>query len=398
MMALTRGRAPGGASDTGVNGVNASASRDGEGSTPWRRALALTLLLRFAYSALAAIVALIQPVNWRLVHSNAFTESLRPPDHSLRYMLLGVWERFDTLWYLHIATHGYDRPDAVVFFPLYPSLVKIMTLLVPPMAAALLISTIAAFFLFWGLQELLLEEGPPNPVNRSVFLCAVWPASFIFFAGYPESLLLALIVWSLCMARRDHWLAAAALGLAAALTKAAGVVVVVPLLIMALRHRKIKALPILLVPLGLAGFLGYLHWTGQGALASSYGQYWRTSMAVPWTTLWASVYALAHTPDPILVLNLMFLFLVCVLATQSRLRIEYLLYSAAAIVIFLCKETTPPLQSIVRYLLIVFPAFVGCANLLQRPYLQPRFGMVCTALFVVNLGLLWLFLGWSLVL
>ena len=370
----------------------------GQGWRPWQRALALALFLRLIYSFSAAIVALIQPVNWRLAHSNAFTENLRPPDHSLHYLLFGVWERFDALWYLHIAAHGYDRPDAVVFFPLYPSLVKIMTLLVPPMVAALLISTLAAFLLFWGLQELLLEECPPNVANQSVFLCAVWPASFVFFAGYPESLLFASIVWSLCMARRERWLAAAALGLAAALTKAVGVAVVVPLLIMALQGRKIKALPILLVPLGLAGFLEYLHLTGHGALASSYGQYWRTTMALPWTTLWAGIHTMARTPDPVLALNLISLLLISGLATRSRLRIEYLLYSAAAIVFFLSKNTTPPLQSMMRYLLIVFPAFVGCAHLLQRPQLQPRFVMVCVALLLVNLGLLWLFLGWSLVL
>jgi hypothetical protein len=402
MMADSSGQAPGGATNARLNGVSPGASKDSQGSSPWQRALTLTLVLRLTYSACAAIIALIQPVNGRLVHSNAFTESLRPPDHSLSYLLLGVWERFDTLWYLHIAAHGYDRPDAVVFFPLYPNLVKIMTLLFPPMAAALLTSTLAAFFLFWGLQELLLSEAPPKLVHQSVLLCAAWPASFIFFAGYPESLLFALIVWSLCMARRDRWLAAAALGLVAALTKAVGVVVVVPLLIMALRHNlrhtRIRALPLFLVPLGPAGFLGYLQWTGHGALASSYGQYWRTSMAMPWTTLWASVDAMARRPDPILGLNLICLLLISGLVAWSRLRIEYLLYCAAAIVVFLCKETTPPLQSMMRYLLIVFPAFVGCAYLLQRPTLQSRFEMVCAALFVVNLGLLWLFLGWSLVL
>jgi hypothetical protein len=369
---------------------------------PWRRALVITLLLRAAYSVLAAVFALIQPVNWRLVQSNALTENLRPPEPSLRYLLFGVWERFDTLWYLHIAAHGYDRADAVVFFPLYPSLVRIVSLLMPPMAAALLISTVAAFFLFWGLQELLLGDDPrdlvnPDFVNQCVFLCAAWPASFIFFAGYSESLLLALIAWSLGMARRDRWWAAAVLGLAAALTKAAGVVVAVPLLVMAVRHRNIRALPVLMVPLGLVGFLGYLHWSGHGGLSPAYGQYWRTSVALPWTTLLTSVRDLIHMPNPILVLNLTFLVAVCVLAALSRMRVEYLLYSAAAIVVFLCKETTPPLQSMMRYLLIIFPAFVGFARLLQGPHLQPRFGMVCACLFVVNVGLLRLFLGWSLV-
>jgi Gpi18-like mannosyltransferase len=381
-----------------MNRVRSSASTEDIRRPSWQRALVLTLFLRLAYSVFAAVVALIQPVNWRLVHSNALTENLPQPDHSLRYLAFGVWERFDTLWYLHIAAHGYDRPDAVVFYPLYPGLVKIVSLLIPPMAAALLISTAAAFFLFWGLQELLLGDQPQNLADQSVFLCAAWPASFIFFAGYPESLLLALIVWSLCMGRRDCWLAAAALGLAAALTKAVGVVVVVPLIITTIRHRKATALPVLLVPLGSAGFLGYLHWTGHVAPASAYAQYWRTTPAPPWTTLWVSVHTLAHTHDSILMLNLIFLISVCALAALSRLRIEYLLYSAAAVILLLCKETTPPLQSMVRYLLIIFPAFAGLARWLEGPGVRSRFGIVGGSLFAINIGLLWLFLGWFLVL
>jgi len=153
-----------------------------------KRALMLALLLRLIYSVFAAVAAVTQTVNWRLVQSNGLTENLPPPDHSWRYLLLGVWNRFDTLWYLHVAAHGYDRPDAVVFFPLYPSLIKVVSLLVPPVAAALLISTLAAFFLFWGLQELLMGDHSPGFAAQSVWLCGCWPAGFVFFAGYPESL------------------------------------------------------------------------------------------------------------------------------------------------------------------------------------------------------------------
>jgi hypothetical protein len=382
-----------------VNEVPPLASTEGRGRPAWRLALVLTLLLRLTYSLLAAVFSLVQSVNWRLVHSNAFTENLPPPDRSLRYLLFGVWERFDTLWYIHIAAYGYDRPDAAVFFPLYPGLIRILSPLIPPMAAALLISTVAAFFLFWGLQELLLADQPQRLVDQSVLICAVWPASFIFFAGYPESLLFALIVWSLSMARTERWLAAAVLGLAAALTKAVGLVVVVPLLIMAIRqNQKIKALPVLVVPLGSAGFLLYLHWTVHATLASAYEQYWRTSTVPPWTVLGVSIHTLIHTPNPILILNFLFLVCVCVLTALSRLRIECLLYAAAALLVLLCKETAPPLQSMTRYLLIIFPAFVGLARLFQGPPLRSRFGMVGSVLFIINIGLLWLFLGWSLVL
>lgn len=366
-------------------------------SRPWQRALMLALLLRLIYSVFAAVAAVTQTVNWRLVQSNGLTENLPPPDHSWRYLLLGVWNRFDTLWYLHVAAHGYDRPDAVVFFPLYPSLIKVVSLLVPPVAAALLISTLAAFFLFWGLQELLMGDHSPGFAAQSVWLCGCWPAGFVFFAGYPESLLGALIIWSLWMAGRDRWLTAAGLGLAAALSKAVGVVVVVPLLMMAFRTRKTRSLAVALIPAGAAGFLGYLHWTGHGGLTTAYAQYWRTVTAPPWTTLGMSLRELVRAPNAILVLNLMAVILVCALAAVSRLKIEYLIFSAAAVIVLLCKETVPPLQSMMRYQLMIFPAFAGMAGLLQRRHLQARLGMVCASFLIINLGLLWLFVGWSLV-
>jgi hypothetical protein len=384
--------------ETGTHGTG---NLGGGASGPRRsskRSLVLVLWLRLYYTVFAAVIAFLQPVNWRLVHSNALTENLPPPTPTMHYLVFDVWERFDTLWYLHISAQGYDRPDASVFFPLYPILVRAASWLLSPMGAALGISTLAAFFLFWGLDELLLMDLPPRSVDQSVFLCAVWPASFIFFAAYPESLLLAFIVWSLIMARKERWLAAALLGFAASLTKAAGVVVLVPLLGMALRRPRKTALLLGFVPLGSALFLGWLHWTGHIRLSSAYATYWRTLTAPPWITLGSSFESLVRHPSPILVLNLVFLFAICFLVARSGLRIEYFLYSAAVMVLFLCKETTPPLQSMTRYLLIVFPAFVGAVRLLEKTRLQPRFGIICMALFIVNCGLMWLFLGWSLVL
>ena len=120
-------------------------------------------------------------------------------------------------------------------------------------------------------------------------------------------------------------------------------------------------------------------------------------MASPWSTFWAGVSTLVHAPNAILMMNLFFLMLVCALAALSRARMEYLLYAAVALGMALCKETTPPLQSMMRYVLIVFPAFAGLARWFDGPRGSSRFRLVCAVLFAVNLGLLWLFTGWSLV-
>jgi hypothetical protein len=373
-------------------------SRHRREASTWRPALFLTLIFRVVYSVLAATFGLYLPVDWQLIHSNALTENLLPPDHSAHYLLLTIWERFDTLWYLHVARYGYDRPDAVVFYPLYPYLIRIASLLVPPAAAALLISTLAAFFVFWGLQNLLLDDVSPDLVKRTLILCVVWPASFIFFAAYPESLLLALILWSLYLARKDRWIAAAMLAIAAEMTKAVGAIVMLPLLIMAARRRTARAWPLLLTPLGALAFPLWVRWSRHDTVSSAYQHYWHTTNAAPWTTLGLAAQSLMHRHDAILILNLTFLIAFCVFVGLSRARLEYKLYAVAAIVLFLCKQTTPPLQSMMRYLIIVFPAFVGVAQLLESPRWQPRFWLVSTGLFIINAAWMWLFLGWSLIL
>ncbi|MFQ6000467.1 MAG: hypothetical protein ACE5LG_02225, partial [Anaerolineae bacterium] len=64
-------------------------------------------------------------------------------------LAFGVWQRFDTLWYLKIATHGYSPALGDIHFPpLYPVLIRAVGtfLLGNYLLAALLISN-AAYFL-----------------------------------------------------------------------------------------------------------------------------------------------------------------------------------------------------------------------------------------------------------
>lgn len=368
------------------------------GLSNYRMALLLTLSLRIAYSVLGALFGLFLPVNWSLIYSNALTETLPPPNHGAHYLLLGIWERFDTLWYLHIARYGYDRPDAIVFYPLYPYLIRILSWLLQPLAASLLISTVATFLLLWGFQSLLRIDLDPDVVRRSFILYAAWPSSFIFFAGYPESLLLAFMLWSLYFARKQSWAAAVALAVAAEMTKAVGMIMTVPLFIMAVRRRTASAWSVLLTPLGALAFPAWVRWSGHGTISSAYEHSWRTKTAAPWTTLGVAAEHLLHQPDALLILNLLSLIVICALIALSRTKVEYKVFALAAILLVLCKETDPPLQSMMRYVLVVFPAFIGAAQLLETPRWKPRFWPVCAGLLTINLALMWLFLGWSLVL
>ena len=122
----------------------------------WQIALVFTAVLRAFYTATAAaFIPFLHPAT-SLIRSNELTENL-PSPHGLHYALLGIWDRFDTLWYLRIAEHGYDRPMAVIFYPLYPATIRFASTLMPATAGALVVSTLAAFFFFWGLLRLAGE-------------------------------------------------------------------------------------------------------------------------------------------------------------------------------------------------------------------------------------------------
>src|SRR5713101_2855213 len=188
-----------------------------------RLALFMVVLQRVGYAILAAFVVPKLKLDPFLIYPNSLTENVMPRADHLRYVLLGVWERFDTLWYIEISRHGYAMPAAVVFYPLYPILIKLFTpIFRTPLAAAVAVCTLSTFFLYWGLKKLLDLDIQPHQATRAVLVLALWPGSFIFFAAYPDSLVSALVIWSIYFARLDRWPQAALLGFLGGFAKAIG--------------------------------------------------------------------------------------------------------------------------------------------------------------------------------
>ena len=364
----------------------------------WQIAMAVTVALRALYTAMAAAFLPFLHPDPAAIHSNALTENL-PPPQGLHYALLGIWERFDTLWFLRIAERGYDLPAGVVFYPLYPWLIRGLSGLADPMAAALLISTVAAFFYFWGLLRLARSEFPNTRPLRTVVLAAVWPASFIFFAGYAEALTVALIVWSVVRARDERWVSASACAFAAGLARSVGTLAVVPLAIMAWRASRRERWPIALAPLGTLGYWFWLRETGRPGMSAAYPTYWHIEVASPWMTLWQAIRSLTDHPDSLAALSLvaLLLFFVAGVVARRRMRMEDRCFSAAVIAHLLLRMCWPPLLGTLRYLLPMYPAYLTMGKWTEKMK-RTLFAFLCVALFAFNLAWLWAFLSWSLVL
>jgi hypothetical protein len=361
----------------------------------WQIALEATAVLRAFYSAMAAGFAPFLHPDAGLIQSNALTENL-PAPHGLHYGLIGIWDRFDTLWFLHIAQYGYDRPRAVTFYPLYPLAIRVLSWALSPIVAALLISTVATFFFFWGLLRLAESELPGAGKIYVLLLVSVWPTSFVLFAGYAESLTLALIVWAVIFARDGRWGFAAIFGVIAGLARPSGVLVSIPLFVLALRSRQEKSLPVILAPLGALGYWGWLRWSGHMSVVDAYRLRQGATLAPPWAGLWEVLRLIVSHGDAVLAIELGAVVLFAVLTLHRGVRIEDKLFGLAVILQML-MYTGRPLLGAMRYLLLVYPAFIVLGGYAQRQNWK-RFGCCVVALGVLNLAWMWAFLNWSLVL
>src|SRR5208283_1211019 len=372
----------------------------------WQIAMGITATLRVFYSAMAAAFLPILHPDPALIRSNALTENL-PSPHGLHYALLGIWERFDTLWYLRIAEHGYDRPMAVIFYPLYPAAIRALSVVMPAIAAALLISTVAAFFFFWGLLRLAGELSEGGRV-RMLLLVSMWPTSFVLFAGYAESLTLALVVWAIVFGRQSgrqsgreaRWETATGCGLLAGLARPSGVLVFVPLAMMALRSRQARSLAVALTPLGLLGYWGWLRWSGRISVVEAYRLYQGMTMVPPWRGLWEALRLIVTERDTLLAIKLAVVIAVAVFSLRIQSRIQVRIEDKAfalAVILQMLMYTGRPLLGAARYLMMVYPAFLVWGSYAER-WNGKQFGFCVMTLGLLNLTWMWAFLSWSLVL
>jgi len=257
----------------------------------WRHALVAFLAARLLASAVAAVAFTTIPAN-PVVPAGGY---VKPRLSVSGELLLGVWERSDALWYLHLARDGYQPVGgSTAFMPLYPASLRVLNGLgLPLLQSALLLSNSAFLVALVGLYRLAERDFGPGVARRGVWYQALFPASFFLLAPYTESLYLALAVWALLGAREGRWFQAGLLGGLLACTRTVGILVLLPLALEFWQARRPapgpparQALALLLVPLGL-GAVMLVQWTATGdPLAFLNAQDgWHRTFQWPWMTL-----------------------------------------------------------------------------------------------------------------
>jgi len=302
-----------------------------------------------------------------------------------RNLLLNVWGRWDAVHYIDIATIGYHSTD-MAFFPMYPLLIGALGALIGNhLVAGLIISNVALFFALLFLYKLVEHEFDRSVARRAIFYISIFPTAIFFSAVYPEALFLMLTVASFYYMRERRWWLAGAIGFFAALTRVEGVLLTVPFAIEWFvayrplrpenRENLNKALfnlaPILLIPIGLSLYMGYLWVLNGDPLYFSHVQvHWNRHLAAPWTAVINSWHKIMHSTVPQNVANqtleLVFtaLMVIVLIAGWKRLKPSYIAYMALSI---LLPMSTSSLMSMPRFALVLFPMFVIFALWGSRP-------------------------------
>jgi hypothetical protein len=286
---------------------------------------------------------------------------------------------------------------SVIFYPLYPAIIRVVSVAMPPLVAALVVSTVAAFFSFWGLLRLAQPNSTTPVRTRTLLVLAAWPSSFVLFAGYAESLTLALIVWAIFWARKNRWEAAAVCGFMAGLCRPSGVLVAVPLFVMAVRSRKLRSLAVILAPLGLVGYWGWLRWSGRLSVVDAYRIYQIATLAPPWASLAEASRLVLAQRDLLLAVKLSLVAVALGFSLRREVRIEDKLF-ALALTLQMMMYTGRPLLGGPRYVLPMYPAFLAMGAYAAQRLSSARFGFYLTAFGLLNLAWMWAFMNWSLVL
>ena len=295
---------------------------------------------------------------------------------------LAYFYAWDSGWYLDIVGFGWSW-KAYAFFPLYPTLMKYLGLLIgDPALAGFLISNVLGVAwvpLFQNLAEQYMTR-------REAFTCtllfACFPYVMIFTSAiYTESLYLFTTILAWHFYRNGKALPAGVSAGLATLSKAYGIFILIPMLADIFAKRDWKRLRVAAAPIGFLGvWMGYLYFTVGDAFAfvrssttlwgvqqdsvwwlisplirGQLGEYLaRSGMYSDSVGAWGLNYGGSFSwPFAFIVILLLFGVL-CLGVWELEWRLA--IYSTSVLILFV---VVAPILSSVRYFSFIFPLWLG---------------------------------------
>jgi hypothetical protein len=307
----------------------------------------------------------------------------------------GAWPvralcHWDCWWYANIVAQGYwYHPGAqspVAFFPLYPLVVRAVTLLgvdrFTGAVAVSLASGLGALALYSRWSKALV----PASSGTATWLLALYPyAAYLYGIVYSDALFLLLVIGAFLALERQRPLVAMLLGMAATAGRPVAPALVLGLVVRSVERRleagqRVRFVDVApaLAGLGLVGWMTYL-WVSFGdplAFVHVQGAPGWTQAPGPavWFKLdffrlvferWRPFVVWRHGPQALVA----FLMLALVWPTWRRLGAGYGVY--LLVVVALPTLSTKDFMGLGRYGLAAFPAWLTLAPWLdERPRLR----------------------------
>ena len=288
-------------------------------------------------------------------------------------------EAADALWYLNIARNGYekerfntDRQHNWAFFPLFPLIVNAAARITGefPLTAGLL-SNVFFFAALIFLHQTAMLFGSNNAgATRTVFYLAAFPTSYFFSFPFTESLFFLLTVACFYCAQRQMWWRAGTFGALASATRLAGLFLIPALLILYWQRYRGRGLrPQLmsfgLMPLGLIAFMIYLRQTTGNALAffdiqAAWGHAPNFFLRPLFNYLMNPLLLAERWDFRLLNFCAVLLALVCCGVLVRRRQWALAVYGLISLIVPL--SATVLLQSLARYVMVIFPVFFVLAS------------------------------------
>jgi hypothetical protein len=281
-----------------------------------------------------------------------------------------IWNRWDAVHYLRLAEKGYvfsgEDSVSIVFYPLYPWLVRVAAFVTQNyLAAAFVVSGIASVAAGLLLQRLVHADESETVARNSVWFLFIFPTSYFLHIPYTESLFLALILGSFLAARQNRWEIAALLGACACLTRVNGLLLAPALALEALaqyrasRRLDLRWLWIAVVPLGFAIYV-LMNYKATGdffAFSKIMEVHWYKKFTTPWfaiSDVWRRVPE-GKTMEGLHEFFYIVFGFACTIWCWLRSRPSYALWMTSN---WLLINSTSFVVSVPRYLLTLFPIFI----------------------------------------
>ena len=331
--------------------------------------------------------------------------------------ILASWNHWDAANYVRIAQFGYQTPYDVAFFPLFPLLITAFAHVLGSWSYLLvgtIISNAALLGALFVMYQLAVEAGGDQVAQRTLLYLCIFPTAFFFFAPYNESLFLLLTASTFLAMRQQRWWLAGLLGLLAALTRSAGILLVVPYMVELWTTREsitasrqnmlFRISPILLIPLGTALYAIYCwHISGNPLDFIAVQSHWGRHTTWPWQGIWQSLteifwyqpFGSFNEVHNLLDLSATLAFITLAIVGKNKLRASYSVWMGLALLYMILSPAIvalDPLESNQRFVLEMFPAFITLSMLgIKHPRLHqaimlafPSLLATLSILFIMN--------------